>query len=140
MTLDETYERILLGIDREKREHAIRLLQCLTVARRPLHVKELAEILAIQFDADEIPQLNVDWRPGNANDAVLSACSALVTTVECRDNRNECCDGYGHNYYTYSNDDISDGSRIVHFSHYSVKEFLTSERLTKSEKGELSQY
>jgi hypothetical protein len=41
MTLDETYERILLGIDREKRGHTIRLLQCLAFSRRPLRPKSL---------------------------------------------------------------------------------------------------
>ena len=45
-SLDETYERILREIKRPSREHAHRLLQCLTVAIRPLHVDELAELLA----------------------------------------------------------------------------------------------
>jgi len=49
MTLDETYERTLLGIDRENREHAIRLFQCLVFSLRPLLVKELAEVLAVQL-------------------------------------------------------------------------------------------
>ena len=62
MTLDETYERILLGIDREKREHAIRLLQCLAFSRRPLRAKELAEVLAVRFDT-AIPKLNTSLRP-----------------------------------------------------------------------------
>ena len=129
MTLDETYERILLGIDREKREHTIRLLQCLAFSRRPLRAKELAEVLAIQFDT-AIPKLNTSLRPGNAHEAVLSACSTLVTIIE-------------HNDYSYSNDFNYYGnsnSRVVQFSHYSVKEFLTSERLAKSHKGDLSHY
>jgi len=57
MTLDETYERILLGIDREKRDHAIRLLRCIAFSRRPLRAKEHAEILAVQFDTT-IPRLD----------------------------------------------------------------------------------
>jgi ankyrin repeat protein len=120
MTLDETYERILLGIDRERREHTIRLLQCLAFSRRPLHVKELAEVLAIQFDT-AIPRLDASLRPGNAGEAVLSACSTLVTTVD------------GYDYFDYN-------TRVVQFSHYSVKEFLTSERLANSDKRDLSQY
>jgi hypothetical protein len=35
-TLDETYERVLKDIKKVNREHAIRLLHCLTVAIRPL--------------------------------------------------------------------------------------------------------
>jgi hypothetical protein len=37
-TLDETYERTLLGIEKEKREIAHRLFQCLTVTIRPLRI------------------------------------------------------------------------------------------------------
>src|ERR1700679_1016772 len=50
-TLDETYEQVLTNIKRVNREHAIRLLHCLTVAIRPLGVGELAEVLAVDFDA-----------------------------------------------------------------------------------------
>ena len=49
-TLDETYERILTDINKANRDHAHRLLQCLTVAVRPLRVAELAEVLAIDFE------------------------------------------------------------------------------------------
>ena len=130
MTLDETYERILLGIDREKREHAIRLLQCLAFSRRPLRAKELAEVLAVQFDT-AIPKLNTSLRPGDAHEAVLSACSTLVTII--KHNGYSCSFPYS-NYYENSN------PPIVQFSHYSVKEFLTSERLARSDRGDLSHY
>ena len=122
-TLDETYERILLGIDREKREHAVRLFQCLAFSRRPLLAKELAEVLAIQFDA-AIPGLNTSLRPGDADEAILSACSTLVTIIKLDD----------------EDDDDDDNTRVVQFSHYSVKEYLTSERLAKSYKGDISEY
>ena len=129
MTLDETYERILLGIDREKRDHAIRLLKCLAFSRRPLRVKELAEILAVQFDTT-IPRLDTSLRPGDADEAVLSAYSTLVTTIKFGDYDHD--DDY--DYYDYHD------SRLLQFSHYSVKEFLTSERLANSDKRHLSQY
>ena len=132
MTLDETYERILLGRDRERREHAIRLLQCLTFSRRPLHAKELAEVLAIQFDTT-IPELNTSLRPGDAHEAVLSACSTLVTTVWLYHYDPD----YDYDDYKYDN---NYNSQVVQFSHYSVKEFLTSERLARSDRGELLHY
>ena len=50
-TLDETYEQILKGIDKAQKDDALRLLQCLTVAIRPLRVEELAELLAFDFQA-----------------------------------------------------------------------------------------
>ena len=119
--MDETYERILFEIDEEKQEYAIRLLRCLAFSRRPLRVKELAEVLAIQFDT-AIPRLDTSLRPGDAQEAVLSACSTLVAIIHP--------DPFLHDDYF----------RFVQFSHYSVKEFLTSERLANSDKGNLSQY
>ena len=52
-SLDETYSRILREIKRSSRDRVKRLLQCLTVAIRPLRVEELAELLAYDFDAAE---------------------------------------------------------------------------------------
>ena len=52
-SLDETYSRILREIKRSSRDHVHRLLQCLTVAIRPLRVEELAELLAYDFDTAE---------------------------------------------------------------------------------------
>ncbi len=104
--MDETYEQTLLRIDEEKRQFAHRLFQCLAVSVRPLRVEELAEILAIRFDAGAFPQFNTGWRLGDAEEAVLSACSSLITVINVN------------------------GSRIVQFAHFSVKEFLTSDRLT----------
>ncbi|KAI0292993.1 hypothetical protein B0F90DRAFT_1928395 [Multifurca ochricompacta] len=112
-TLDETYERTLQDIDDENWAYAHRLLQCVTVASRPLRVEELAEFLAFDFDDEEIPIFEADWRPENAGDAVLSTCSSLLAVVN------------------------ADGSQVVQFSHFSVKEFLTSERLAR---GRISRY
>src|SRR6266436_7377386 len=57
ITLDDTYERILQGIPKEKFQHARRLFQCIVAAIRPLQVKELAEIFAIKFGANEATNL-----------------------------------------------------------------------------------
>ncbi len=113
--LDVTYGHILLGIDEEKREYAQRLFRCLTVSIRPLRVEELAEIFAIRFDEAVLPTFNPDWRPVDANEAVLSACSSLISIVDVA------------------------GSQIVQFAHFSVKEFLTSEKLANAEEP-LSSY
>jgi hypothetical protein len=105
--LDETYERLLREIRRPNQQHAQRLLQCLVVAIRPLRVEELAEILAFDFNDEGIPKLNPSWRWEDQEEAVMSACSSLVAVIK---------DGE---------------SRIVQFSHFSVKEFLTSNRLAE---------
>jgi ankyrin repeat protein len=114
--LDETYERTLQGIDEEKWECAYRIFQFLTISARPLRVEELAEVFAIRADAETtgIPEFDARWRPADAEAAVLSACSSLITIVDV-------C-----------------GEQVVQFSHFSVQEFLTGNRLARSE--HLSRY
>jgi len=84
------------------------MLQCLVAAVRPLRVEELAEILAFDFSAEGIPKLNANWRWEDQEEAVMSACSSLVIVFEDGD------------------------SRVVQFSHFSVKEYLMSTRLAES--------
>jgi len=120
-SLDETYERVLKEIKKPNRDHAHRLLQCLVVAIRPLRVDELAEVLAVDFDDPEgIAKLNPSWRWEDEEQALLSSCSSLITLIDSDDIR-------------------SDGSRVVQFSHFSVKEFLTSPRFA-AYGGDLSRY
>jgi hypothetical protein len=69
-TLDETYEHMLRNIHKAKRDHAHRLLQCLTVAARPLRGAELAEVLAIDFGTARCKGISKlkstgDWRINN---------------------------------------------------------------------------
>jgi ankyrin repeat protein len=116
ITLDDTYERILRGIPKEKFQHARRLFQCVVAAIRPLRVEELAEIFAIEFGANEVTNLVEGWRPENAEEAVLSACSSLIAIID------------------------DEGSKIVQFSHFSVKEYMTSDRLQTSDIGHLCDY
>jgi hypothetical protein len=72
-------------------------------------VKELAEVLAVDFeDAEGIPKLNPSWRWEDQEQALLSSCSSLIAIVDTGD------------------------FRAVQFSHFSVKEYLTSARLTAS--------
>ena len=117
-TLDETYDRILKGINKSQKDNAHRLLQCLTVAVRPLLVEELAELLAFDFQSSSggIPTLKEDWRWDDEEEAVLSTCSSLITIIHRED------------------------SRVVQFSHFSVKEYLTSPRLAQSPYGEVSRF
>ena len=112
-SLNETYERMLKEIGKVNPHQAYRLLQCLTVATRPLRVEELAEVLALDFDRtkDWIPALNQAWRWDDKQQGVLSTCSSLIVIVNNQDS----------------------GDRVVQFAHFSVKEFLTSDRLANLE-------
>ena len=69
--LDETYERTLQGIDKANWEFADRMFQFVAVASRPLHVKELADLLAFDFKAGSIPKFYKDWHLEDPADAVL---------------------------------------------------------------------
>jgi ankyrin repeat protein len=108
-TLDETYDRILASIREEDCVYAIRILQWLTFSARPLSIEEVAEVAATDvarepiFDRDEVL---VD--PLEA----LEICSSLVTltTKEVK----------------WLN---KPSQRIVTLAHYSVQEYLVSNRI-----------
>ena len=86
------------------------------MAIRPLGVDELAEVLAVDFDgAEGIPKLKLNWRWEDQEQALFTSCSSLIAIVPT-----------GH-------------SRVVQFSHFSVKEYLTSTRLATSS-GDFSRY
>jgi ankyrin repeat protein len=103
-TLDETYERTLRDIDETNWEFSRRLFQCVAVAARPLHVEELAEFLAFDFSAGPIPKFRDGWRLEDPLEAVVSTCSTLLALVKV------------------------ENSKVIQFSHFSVREFMTSTR------------
>src|SRR6266852_698783 len=107
--LDETYDRILRNIDNQKRKYAQRLFQSLLVSIRPLRVEELAAILSVQFDATAPTSSKKRSQPLDAKGLVLSTCSSLISIVN------------------------QGGNQVAQFAHFSVKEFLTSERLASAE-------
>jgi hypothetical protein len=116
-TLDQTYDRILTSISREDCVYAMRILQWLTFSARPLSVREVAEVVAIDnaresaFDQNEVL---VD--PLEA----LDICSSLVTVTE-----NEA-DGR-----------LEPADQIIALAHYSVQEYLVSDRIKQ---GPAKQY
>ena len=71
------------------------------MAVRPLQVNELAAVLTFGFNAEGIPKLNQNWRWEDQEEAVMSASPSLLTIFNDRD------------------------SRIVRFSHFTVKESLS---------------
>ena len=115
-TLDETYERSLREINKADWEFAHRLFQFVAVASRPLLVEELADLLAFDFTAGQIPEFHEGWRLEDPVDAVLSTCSSLLAIVN---------GGYEYQLFFKT-------GKIIQFSHFSVKEFLTSTRLASA--------
>ena len=107
-TLDETYERALKDVNQANWETAHRLFQFVAVASRPLSVEELAQFLGFDFATGSIPKFQQDWLLDDPIDAVLSTTSSLLAIIHVGD------------------------SQVVQFSHFSVKEYLTSSRLTEA--------
>jgi ankyrin repeat protein len=109
-TLDQTYERILLRVAEENWEHTYHVFHTLMVATRPLTMEELCLVLAIDFIAEVTPKYEEIWRSDEPEDNLLTVCSTLLSFVDI------------------------DGSRFAQFAHYSVKDFLTSERILTYER------
>ena len=117
--LDETYAHILKDIaETASSDDVIRLLKCLSVAIRPLRVEELAEVFALEFDGPEgaPPELSDRRSLEDRERDVVSICSSLITLVD------------------------NDDSSVIQFSHFSVKEFLTSRRLSEEKYKDISQF
>jgi ankyrin repeat protein len=104
-TLDETYARVLSSIDKDSQEYARCLFQCLCVSIRPLRLAEFANVLSILFDSGRDSEDCINWHSEDSQQALLSACSSLVTVVNIN------------------------GSPVVQFAHFSVREYLMSDRL-----------
>ncbi|KAJ7867895.1 hypothetical protein B0H14DRAFT_3441530 [Mycena olivaceomarginata] len=101
-TLDATYERILSRIHATNKPHARRLFNWLAFSFRPLHVEELAQVLAIDFTDDASATYEEDYVEPDPREAISRVCLSLVHITP-------------------------DG--IVQFTHFSVKEFFMSERI-----------
>ena len=117
-TLDETYERILKDIKKAQKDDARRLLHCLAAAVRPLRVEEIAELLAFDCPASSSGGVHKleNWQWEDHEEAILSTCSGLIAVGRSSD------------------------SRVIRFSHFSVKEYLTSPRLAQSRCVDVSRF
>ena len=110
-TLDEIYARILMQIPEAHVEDARRILSCLICAFGPLSVEEIADIVAVDMDGQAYYDL--DSRLREPSD-LLTICSGLVSTTYLERER-ELFELEG-----------------LRLSHFSVKEYLTSDRIAES--------
>ena len=111
-TLNQTYARTLREINDSSWEVAHRLFQLVAAAFRPLRVEELADFLALDFKAGPMPTFHEDLGTKDSLDTLVSNCSSLLDIVDA-------------------------GDSVIQFSHYSVKEYLTSTDLAE-EKDDIS--
>ncbi|KAI9805277.1 MAG: hypothetical protein M1833_005730 [Piccolia ochrophora] len=104
-SLDETYERILLGISEDFYDDTFKILQWLCFSARPLRLSEICEVLAV--DPKATPRFSIEQRLLDPRD-VLSMCSSLVTI---------------------STPSKTESEAGVKLAHSSVKEYLISPRI-----------
>lgn len=123
-TLEETYDRILLTVDEELRDDALKLLQWLAFSARPLALAEMAEVFAIDR-SKPIPQFDPDQRPRDPRD-LLDLCSSLVSISYIIPHDVD----YG-NPLRLMPDSVSH-SGMLSLAHLSVKEYLISDQIKKS--------
>ena len=114
--LDSTYDRILGKIKEEHQDAALRILQWLAYAARPLRLVEIAEVIAV--DASEKPSFDAEKRLQNPWD-VMAICPDLLTTVILEP----------LSRWTDEDGDVVE----VRFAHLSVKEYLESSRIQKGD-------
>ncbi|EMD37418.1 hypothetical protein CERSUDRAFT_123391 [Gelatoporia subvermispora B] len=103
-TLDETYQRMLRNLNPDL-ECTRRLFQFLVACSRPLRISELAELLVMDFVSTALPEVREDRRLPDPERTLSSLCSSMIL--------------------------VDSKTRAVQFAHYSVQEYLTSERLRK---------
>ena len=80
--LDETYDQILLGIDKKDYGYTKTFLLWLCFAVRPLTLKELAETVTVDLAAENGPQFDHGNKIQDISD-VLKMCSGFVIESEC---------------------------------------------------------
>ncbi|KAI1880051.1 hypothetical protein JX265_001672 [Neoarthrinium moseri] len=113
-TLDETYARILSSIPPEYVDHTIRILQFLTYSERPLRVEEAVDMIAVRVGANiaKESRFKTQDRMPIPTD-IVGYCSSLVVLVQTRD----------------WDDDETTTVEVMQLAHFSVRDYLTSDRL-----------
>jgi ankyrin repeat protein len=115
-TLDATYERILCNIREDHKDDAVRIFQWLVYSEKSLTMQDVVEILATSVENGFDPKEQIpDPRD------ILEICSCLITISKIGNLK-------PGNEYTadYSTEEVK-------LAHFSVKEYLVSDRISKSD-------
>ncbi|KAF2740811.1 hypothetical protein EJ04DRAFT_572108 [Polyplosphaeria fusca] len=136
-TLDETHERLLLSIDEDYTQYALRVLEWLAFSERPMYLDEIAEIVAV--DPTRERGYDPDERLENPAD-VLTICRSLVTILPIKVPSDIPAIRVSHVAEDPGIDNeqhvVIHEERLTHthsgqlvLAHFSVKEFLVSNRI-----------
>jgi hypothetical protein len=115
-TLEETYGRILAGIDENYRDYAIRILQFLAYSEQPLAIEEAVDALAVD-PSGETP-FDPELRMPQPQD-IMKKCSSLVTLT------------------IRPNDHDTGQSMILQLAHFSIQQYLKSGRIIATFPGHI---
>ena len=80
--LDETYDRIFLGIDKKHFDYTKTFLMWLCFAVRPMTLKELAATVTVDLTTENGPQFEGENVIQDISD-VLKMCSSFVIESKC---------------------------------------------------------
>jgi len=119
--LDETYDRILQNIMDEDANEAFAALQWLAYSERPLYLDELAEAIVIKPNIYSLESRDRLLDPYE----VLHICSSLVVLD------NEDIQEKDEEYGQYIEPLEEHTRKVVSFAHFSIKEYLISDRIRK---------
>jgi hypothetical protein len=107
-TLDETYSRMLQAIPQKYKQTALKILQFLTFSKRPLRIEEAVDMIAV--NDKRCPYFSPENRMPRPKE-IMRYCSSLVIMVSKR------------GPWEHSTEHTE-----LHLAHFSVKEYLTSDR------------
>jgi ankyrin repeat protein len=130
MTLDATYDRMLASINPELKDFARRLLILLCFSATPLRVCELTESLAISVDGDG-GYFDFGDKMSGVHD-LLTICPGMIKVEEKENVRQSALTQERDS--DFSNRAIltrvkNADRRIVSLAHFSVREYLVSDRV-----------
>ncbi|KAL4903840.1 hypothetical protein BDW74DRAFT_155479 [Aspergillus multicolor] len=114
--LDATYVRMLENIHHAYREYAAKAFRWISFSQSPITLGELNDVLAT--NTGDLPRFHPEFRFLNVSDLEALCPGLLITREE-----------YSEDPSTRFN--LQRKRRVVRFAHFSVKEFLCSDRLPK---------
>ena len=116
MTLDETYSRILANIPRRHEQYTVRILQFLVYSKRPLFLEEIVDALAVELDKK--PSFDASWRMPKPEE-IAKICPSLLLVAPASKWRKS--------------------GLAIRLAHFSVKEYLLSDRVDVTFKQSLTE-
>ena len=115
--LDETYARILCGIDDTYRPYARSILRWLVFTPVPLTTRYLCEIMGIDLEAGVFEEDNVFIDPQD----LARVCPGLITAASSKPN------------WSFEINDRWESATVIQLAHFSIEEYLLSNRIQQGD-------